>query len=1182
MPALHYFPDFHLRLLTRYALFLVCFAALSIVTERAAAQSLQTPLQPSLRQYSFPLGPEAEESSEAALEPFRLNDDPSATARMLSDQDFQSPPTYSTNALFRSADLFSSLARFRASRPQTAQWLNDRMLRSANPQSRVFAEASLLSALESYSHFPLRTEDVSTGLDRLRDLSVATTLPPNIKAEIEFWRAEGERALGFFPEAQASYEMAAKDAGEPRMQSLALFRRAELEERLGKYVDATRDFVRVRETTGSPLQLLASLRTVALKRTLSDPPAMLEALNITDSLYAISAHRLELSARDLDYLSPLVAQLYLQITEEDRVLGSLSHRSELTRESIPQTQIISLFYPSEVALLRGTALSELGRYDSASTIFQAGLLALEQAPDTLQRHFVARQRNFIQDALRFERAWAEFKQAHYPLAAEEFQLLAAQDTTTRRVISREANLTLREQGRFADAFYEEFDSARIVTLDASLLSHNTFDTSFFIYNDFPERSRFYAGVALARSGDPKKAERLFVGLIQDRSIIYSSRANYQLGLLKFIQKNYIEANSILEPLSLEASLTGAFSALLMGESSYRRSLYEAAERYLRKALYELPDSLRPLRATAALERGLSLVALGEWPLVKQDLALYLTLEPQSGGGRTEEALYWIARSYFRAGELDSSESKLTRLLTEYPNSARAVDAQYLYAWTLFRKNDFRHAERSFERVIALDSITRYAYDAQARAGDSYYALRDYAHAADQYNQAIDRPAFNNLRTARALFQLGLTRMRLDSARSAMNIFHHLVHKFPTSELADRAYFNSALAAYAIDQPSKAEDDIEHIALVSKTSILTPQGWLLAGDQRLSRGLLDGAIGEYQRVLDQYPTAPEAIPALFNMQEAMVRSKKYAQALAAADTFIARAPTSSEIPTITFRKGVLQFGLAQWKASGETMRQFVASYPLHLKVPEARLYLGRSLACAGDTVSAIEQYTLITDSLRTDPSAADAHYELARIKLAKQKPEEASREYVSAFDLQYYSTDAAPKALAEYAEYLVERGKKDSAVAILHLLADRYTVETKAGARAEIRSAQLLEELGRKSDAQAVLLRVANARTDMLGGAARVRLGETYLHDTTWHMALSQFALATQKHSLAEESDVRRLFGVAEASIALKQKPQAITSLKSLLNAHKLSERDHERAAHLLDTLLPPKKSKAVHSKGGKK
>jgi TolA-binding protein len=1179
---LHYFFYVHLRLLTRYALFAFGVAFLSMGKDRAHAQSKQNDRAIILQQRSVAFDPDEDISVEQAIEPFRINDDGAATARSLSAIDYETTPSYSTSGLFRSADLFASIARFRARQPQYAQWLNDRMLYSSNPEGRPFAEASLMSALESYSHVPLREEDVSTGLDRLRQLSVASTLPPNIKSEIEFWRAEGERALGYLPEAQSSYDMAARDASEPRMQALALFRRAELEERLGNFIVASSDFTQVRATTGSPLQLLASLRTVALKRTFGDAVGMLYELQRSDSLYAVSTQRLELSARDLDYISPLVEQLYLQTTEESRVLGSLSHPAELKREARPQTQIVSLFFLSEVALLRGTALSELGRYDSASIVLNDGLTALEQAPDTLQRHFVARQRDFIRDALRFERAWAEFKQAHYPLAANEFVQLAEQDTTIRRIISREANLTLREQGHFADLFYEDFGSARVVTLDASLLRHTTFDTAFFIYNDFPERSRFYAGVALARSGKPKEAERLFVGLIQDRSIIYSSRANYQLGLLKFIQKNYVEASSILDPLSSEASLTGAFSALLMGEISYRKNLYEAAERYFRKALSELPDTLVQLRATAALERGLSLLALGEWPQAKHDLAMYLALEPRSTGGRTEEALYWLGRSYFRSGELDSAETKLTRLISEYPNNSRAIDAQYQYAWTLFRKNEFLRAEKSFEQVIALDSITRYAYDAQARAGDSYYALRDYEDAADQYNRAIDRPAFNNLRTARALFQLGLVRMRLDSARSAMNVFHYLLRKFPTSELADRAYFNSAIAAYSIDQPAKAEDDIEHISQALKTSELIPAAWLLAGDQRAMRGSLDDAVTEYQRVLDNYPKSAEAIPALFNMQEALIRSKKYAQALAAADTFISRAPTSKEVPRIVYRKGALEFGLAQWKASAETLRDFIAKYPKDRQVPEARLYLGRSEAIAGDTAAAIEQYTVIVDSYTSDPSSAEAHYELARIRRASAKPEEASHEYSTAFDQQYFSTDAAPKALAEYAEYLVERNKKDSAVTMLHLLADRYTLETRAGARAEIRAAQLLEDLNRKSEAQSVLLRVANARTDMLGGAARIRLGETYLHDSTWRIALAAFTLASTKYPLTEESDVRRLFGIAEASIKLKQKPQAVKALRELINDHTLSERDRERANRLISPLVPARKTKAPAKKGGRR
>ena len=1161
----------------RIALFSIC---LSILALSASSTRAQLPLSTTPEEHSAGFGSSLESDVEAALSTFRELSDPTAAGVMFDAKAQFSTERNSDQGLRGSATLFQSLAKFYAHRPEIAQELNERVLRNSGRNTLLNSKASLLSALEHFSHSPLTRDDIEAGLNRLNSLTNESAIPPAILPEVYFWRAEGERALGFDKEALLSYSRALNLTEDRNTRGLTFFRRGELFEYRSQLDSAERDFRAVVAIEGSPLQLLSTLRVAAIERAKSSFLLMLRDLAVADSFERALPHYAELSARDLNYLSPLIEQMLLRSVEGDRVLGSLAQpEAEHVAASAGVAQLASPFVMSEIALLRGSALSGLSLYDSASNVLVQGIAVLNAAPDTIQSHFVARQRNFLRDALTFERAWAEFRQQRYKLASSEFLSLVDRDSSVHRLISRDANLTLREQGRFADPFYEEVDTIRTATLGIAALDRSPFDTSFFIYNDFPERARFYAAVALARAGEFKQAEHLFVGLTQDRSVIYSSLANYQLGLLKFAEKNYVEAGSILEPIATEQTETGAFSALLMGEIAYRKSNFEKAERYFRQALAQLPDTLPRLRATAYLERGLSLITLNNWEQARHDLRTYLKLSPNDAPPRLQEALFWLGRADFRAGQLDSARNELARFLKRYPNAPRAVDAEYHYAWTLFRLNQWDSAEAHFEQVVALDSVTRYAYDVLARAADSYYALGDYDDATDLYNQAIDRPAFNNYRTTRTLYQLGLTRLRLDSARSAIRSFQYLLRKFPTTELADQANFNIALAAYAINQPAEAEAALDRIGGASKNTALVPRSLLLLADERMSRGLPEGAIPVYQKILDQHSGSNQAIPALFNMQEALIGLKRYGQALAAADTFVARMPMSTTIPSVMLRKGELEFGLSQWKAAAETMRNYILAYPGNPQIPEARLVLGRSEAIAGDTASALEQFRIVLQDSGENAAPAEAHYELARINRNEHKALEASQEYMNAFAMKYYSTDAAPKALAEYAEYLVERSMKDSAIKILHELSDRYSLATKAGAKAEIRAAQLLEEQNHRPESQASLLRVANARKDMLGGIARVRLAETYMRDTTWHTALAELQKAKTEHTLSNESDVRRLFDLYQTAVVLKKKPVAVAALKSLLNETTLTSREEERAQKLLESLVPPKKTKP-HKKGG--
>lgn len=1150
-------------------LFTICLS-----TGELSAQSLErAQLHPGLEERSLDLEPTEELEYELALKQMRFREISSVALHELSSIASRLREEHSTRTLGLQLDLFRSLAAYDLRRDLTSQRLNDRILSEAPPDSRVYAEASLLYALQHYSHVPLRRLDVEAGLDKLRAVEDAGSLSAQTQPELTFWVAEGYRALGVIAQAEEYYAKTIDKASDPKLNALASYRRGELLEYQGKNDEAAADYLRAANTARSPLVLLASIRRASALRTSGRYDEVLVELERADSIRDHAHLDVRTSARELAYSSPLVEELMLKRTETDRIIGSTpeKYREEL-RENIPSSFVLaSPLVHAEIALLRGSAQLELGQYAEAAKTLEIGQI-LTDGSDSLVNMASAEQIRFISNALQFEKAWALYQQKKYEAAAKEFLALAAADTASRRAIQRVAGGNLRERGRYADPFYEEPAANGTTVLDQSLVYRTTVDTTFFYYNDFPERARFYAGVSLQRAGKLDEAEKVFIALGQDRAVLYSDRARYQQGLLNYTQKNYTQAEILLAPISLDRTASGAYASYLMGEMTYRRNLYSRAEKYMANALGLLPREDTNLRITAHLVRGLSLVGLNAWEAAATELADHAEIAPHDPG-RTDEALFWLGKAWQKVGEFDSSRVALERLIAEYPESKRLEDAYYLLGWSQFEQNDYANAEKSFMKVFDFDTISRYAYDALARVGDIRYVTNDLEGSSLMLNQAVDRPAFNNYRTSRALYQLGVVRQRLDSARSAMNVFSYLINKFPNSDIVDRAAYNLALSAYTINQTQRAEQEIEKLVTQYEGSQFAPRGLLLVANERLRSNALDGSLTYFNRVLSKYPTSREAGEALFGMQEALLKQGNYEVAIAQGEKFMAENPTHPLIPEIQMNQGRLQLSHQDAVAAQRTFAAFVTNFSQHSEVPFAKYYEAKATLLAGDTTKGI-QLLRMTATEHADHNAAPfSYFELARVMRRQGNIQEAAQNYTLAYQEKYYSSDAAPQAMSEHAQMLLDIDREDSAIAVLREITERYTVQTSAGARAQMRVASIIA--GRDASASRALLEsVAQARVrDAIGGSAVVQMGEMDLNAGRYTAALQEFARAKKDYTLGIDAETRRLFGVARAQEALGRKGDAAYALRVLLGTKGISANDRARAQEWL-ARVAPRRSKA--------
>ena len=1139
----------------------------------------QLPASASSSERSAVFEPPYEAAVEHSLAKFRNAPLKSLSALELGHLQSVDNSHYALEEQLLSLDLFRSLAAYYRKLPFAAESHIDEVLTRAPEASRTATNAALLGALEFYAHTPLTRNDVEAGLARLNGIAATGASAAAVQPEILLWKAEGYRALGEYAPAEREYNAAIAKSSDPRLTALTYFRIAELYEREQQYAEADSNFEHASQISESPLMLISVLRLGAVRRTEKNYQAVLTTMDEAESLFhATGQHVIQTSARDQEYSSPLVEELMLQATEHDRILGSAG---PIRNYSSPQ-QLIPPFYLSEIDLLRGSALSGLGQYEQATEILAKGDELIDGARDSSSNPVIADEARFVSDALRFERGWSLFQRAKYKDAAAAFLELVAADTGyARHRIIRESTLPLRDQGFYFDPYLNDSLEARmsVPVLDRSVLSKITIDTGFFIYNDFPERARYYSGVALARAGMLNEAAETLQPLTLDQAMLYSDEATYQLALIRFAQHSY-EAQKLLVPISYERSVRGGYASFLLGELAYRRNDYERAEGYFLNAFAMLPRTDTAIRATAHLERGLSLIPLGNWTDAADELSTYLDQSREHVQGRTDEALYWMGKAYFRAGEYDSASSAFSRVLTEFPTSGRLIDAQYGYAWSLFEANDFARAEPEFERVVAMDSITHYAYDVLARAGDSYYAMGENRRANKLYNLAVDRPAFNELRSTRADLMLGITRLKIDSARSAMNEFVHLMTKYSKSDIVDLASFDYALAAYTINLTGPAESMMATLVRKYPKSAIAPRALYVVAEERVRRNDVRGALAYYKQVINDYPRSPEAGPALFGLQDALAEQKRIPEALAVADTFVARHPTNPINPMVLLRAGEFKLKLREPASALSTFQTFVTNYPTHPSRPEAELLIAESQLATGDTASATNQLdTVITRYDSLPEVAAQAYLDRARIERARNNTDTAAMDFERAFQDRYYSADAAPEAMYEYGQFLAEERRTDSAIWVWTWLSTRYPIEASIAASGAIRAGELLESDQKQDSARSIYARVITAHPkDEFGGAAETQTGETYLAQANWREAATAFETARRVFHLTPESDGQSLFGLARANVHLGRKAEAIRDLHLMLSLRGVPAEERISAESLLRQLQPPaKKAKASPS-----
>jgi len=350
---------------------------------------------------------------------------------------------------------------------------------------------------------------------------------------------------------------------------------------------------------------------------------------------------------------------------------------------------------------------------------------------------------------------------------------------------------------------------------------------------------------------------------------------------------------------------------------------------------------------------------------------------------------------------------------------------------------------------------------------------------------------------------------------------------------------------------------------------------LQAGQREREGDNVGAYQAYRRVIREYPNAQEYKSAIFGALSTLVKLQRYEDATKLADSMYRKNQTADYAASLLYRKGEIEFAADDPTAALHTFEAFAKKYERDTLYPLSRLMAARSiLASKGSRDEARKILVELTSSFAQSNAASFAYLELARMA-KKDDPKAVSGFYTGAFDLRYYSSDAAPTAMYEYASYLRDAmHQPDSAYTVFDELTKRYLVQTNIGARAQLQIVSSLVAQGEYSKAIARLEHVAAAHDDdAIGASATLDIADQYVALGNHAKALATFDHVREVFDLNGDQLGRSYLGSAREEVKLAQKKKAIATLRKMLTIRGIPGAKREQAQTLLQTLAPAKKKK---------
>ena len=521
---------------------------------------------------------------------------------------------------------------------------------------------------------------------------------------------------------------------------------------------------------------------------------------------------------------------------------------------------------------------------------------------------------------------------------------------------------------------------------------------------------FYAGSVLYAVEDWQGAVENFT-MMTDRVDSLGQIANYQLGYAYIKTKNKVAAMDAFKDASVLAfdpaiqedayfnyaklafdlnHDTSVFSDYIAKYNNKQKNdkiwSYQAlAALYNRDyagavAAYDNVDDLTPdMRGNymkANYLRANQLISNGSW----RDAVPMLRAAAYYGDRRdpfNQLARYWLAESYFNAGQFAQARATLTDLYNTSALDGREEGKKIPYdiAYTHFRDGSWAEASKWFDKYLR-EGNPAFARDAAVRRADCDFYRKDYKDAIAGYKQAIEAygGATDDLYP---WYQCGLAYGLTGAKNERIEVLSAVKEASPTTPWYSESLYELGRAYVAVND----EDDAIR---AFKTLKGTTKDNTFAARALIELGMLSRNRGEAAQALDYYKQVVEQLADTGYAEDAMLAVESIYQSEGQADAYLAYAEkvgavankTDAEKETLYFNAGEQLYLAGNYGKALGSLETYRSKYPNGSRVEQTWFYTAECLRAMDKKEPACDAYAKVTGGEFAEPAAralADLSY-----------------------------------------------------------------------------------------------------------------------------------------------------------------------------------------------------------------
>lgn len=279
--------------------------------------------------------------------------------------------------------------------------------------------------------------------------------------------------------------------------------------------------------------------------------------------------------------------------------------------------------------------------------------------------------------------------------------------------------------------------------------------------------------------------------------------------------------------------------------------------------------------------------------------------------------------------------------------------------TLWRDYFSKLIARMEAQLKALEEGEDYTAAYQIRLGEVYLRLARPREAMAIFAYLAEDDALDEALRARAHYRWVLSANALEDWKESLRLARIFMERYPDDPQAPRALYLIANAHQELREYLLAVDVLSDLIAAYPEHALLPRWYFARGLNFTFADDFQAARDDFARYLRDYADKPQVHQARLWHGLTWFFQRDYPKALEELNAALELTPSSHPVyPEIQYRRGNTLYSMRDYEAALVAIENFVASYPGHARVPEARVLKGDVLMGQGRLLEASNQFYAI--------------------------------------------------------------------------------------------------------------------------------------------------------------------------------------------------------------------------------